>query len=425
MATKGDMTLAINGGTPAVTTPLPPHFPGGVRIGKEEADAVLDVLTTQRLFRYYGPGPGPSKVAEFERAFAEHLGATDALAVTSGTAALQCSLAALAIGPGDEVIVPAYTWIATASAVLAAGAVPIIAEIDESLTLDPVDVERRITPATRAILAVHMRGAPCAMNEFGAIAQRHGLHLLEDVAQACGGSYAGRRLGTLGDVGAFSLQFNKIITSGEGGVVLTDDPTLHRRALQYHDVVGGVRQHLPPEEILPGINCRMSELHGAVALVQLGRLERILADMRQHKAVLEVGIAEILREKGARFRALHDPAGDTAIALIFLMPSAAQAGRVVEALVAEGAPASLLRVPGKVDYHIYADWAPILHQRTWSAAGGPWRWHDGAVRYAPDMCPRTLDILGRAVQLTISPDLTAGQVIEIADAVTKVLHALA
>lgn len=424
MATNRDMTLAINGGTPAVTTPLPPHFPGGVRIGQAETDAVIEVLTTQRLFRYYGPGPGPSRVAAFEQAFAERLGATYALAVTSGTAALQCSLASLAIGPGDEVIVPAYTWIATASAVVAAGAVPIIAEIDESLTLDPEDVERKITPATRAIIAVHMRGAPCAMNELCSISRQHGLHLVEDVAQACGGSYAGQRLGTLEDVGAFSLQFNKIITSGEGGVVLTDDPTRYQRALQFHDVVGGVRMQLPPEEILPGINCRMSELHGAVALVQLGRLERILADMRQHKAVLEVGIAEILRETGARFRVLHDPQGDTAIVLIFLMPSAAQAQRVVEALVAEGAPASLLRAPGKVDYHVYADWAPILHQRTWSAAGGPWRWHDGAVQYAADMCPRTLDILGRAVQLTISPDLTAGQVIEIADAVTKVLHAL-
>ncbi|HEU0116528.1 MAG TPA: aminotransferase class I/II-fold pyridoxal phosphate-dependent enzyme, partial [Thermomicrobiales bacterium] len=213
--------LAIDGGAPAVTTPLPPMFPGGMRIGPEEEEAVLRVLRSKRLYRYYGPTAEPSRVAELEEAFAPVVGVKHAAAVSSGCASLICGLAGLGVGPGDEVIVPAYTWIATASAVMAVGAVPILAEVDESLTLDSADAERKITRHTKAIVPVHMRGAPSAMDEVLAVARRHDLKVLEDVAQADGGSYHGRRLGGIGDVGAFSLQFNKIITCGEGGMVTT------------------------------------------------------------------------------------------------------------------------------------------------------------------------------------------------------------
>jgi len=407
-----------------VTTPLPPMYPGGLRIGREEEEAVLEVLRSKRLFRYYGPSDGPSKVAEFEQAFAAHVGARHAVAVTSGTGALICALAGLEVGPGDEVIVPAYTWIATASAVLAVGAVPVMAEVDESLTLDPEDVARRITPATRAIAAVHMRGAPCAMDELLAVARPHGIAVLEDTAQACGGSYRGKRLGTIGDAGAFSLQYNKIITSGEGGVVVTNDEQIYRRALMYHDVVGGLRNGIPPEEILPGVNYRMSELQGAVALAQLGRLEGLLAAMRQHRATLTSSIADIAEQRGIQLRTCHDPQGDTCIALVFFTRTADQAEFAVKALRAEGVGASLLYRPGNNDYHIYTHWAPIVNRRTWTRRGGPWQWHGGDVSYAPDVCPRTLDLLGRAVHIDVSPDLTGDQVEEIALALTKVVQAL-
>ena len=163
---------------------------------------------------------------QLEQSFSKFMGSRYGMAVTSGTAALMCGLAGLGIGPGDEVIVPAYTWIASASAVVAVGAVPIMAEVDASLTLDPVDVEKKISPYTRAILPVHMRGAACRMDELLKIARAHNLSVLEDTAQANGASYQGRRLGTIGDVGAFSLQFNKIMTSGEGGMLLTNDPDI-------------------------------------------------------------------------------------------------------------------------------------------------------------------------------------------------------
>ncbi len=290
-------TLAIHGGKPAKTNPAPPMYPGGMAIDAEEEQAVLEVIRSKRLFRYYGPEPGPSKVEELENKFAAHLGTQFALAVTSGTAALICGLQAIGVGPGDEVIIPAYTWIASASAVLAVGGVPVLAEVDQSLTLDPGDVEKKISPDTKAILPVHMRGTPCRMDAILEIAGRHGLKVVEDVAQADGASYKNRRLGTWGNVGCFSLQFNKIITSGEGGIVATNDEALWKRALQYHDVIGGLRNGIPPEETLWGINFRMPELLAAVMLVQLRRLDGLLSAMRARKQMLISGIESTAREK--------------------------------------------------------------------------------------------------------------------------------
>jgi len=415
--------LAIDGGAPAVTSPLPQMYPGGMRIGREEEEAVLEVLRSKRLFRYYGPHSDRSWVSELEEAFAAAMGVQHAAAVSSGSAALMCALAGLRVGPGDEVIVPAYTWIASASAVVAMGAVPILAEVDESLTLDPSDVRRKITRFTKAIIPVHMRGAPSQMSELMAIAREHKLPVLEDVAQADGGSYQDQRLGSIGDAGAFSLQFNKIITCGEGGMVTTNDDGILRGVLMYNDVVGGQRNKIPDDEILPGINFRMSELQGAVALVQLGRLDILLKDMRRRNAEIKDGIAGIARQKGVEFRRSNDPEGDTGIALIFFAPTPERATFISQALEAEGVDSFVLYRPDDVDYHVYAHWSPILGQRTWSANGGPWRWHEGTVDYSPDMCPRTLDLLGRAVHLDVSPDLSDQNVAEIVEAVNKVLTA--
>ncbi len=419
-----DQLSAIQGGKPVVSRPIPPMYPGGMRIGAEEEEAVLKVIRNKRLFRYYGPVEGPSVVAELERAFNAYMGSTYGVAVTSCTAALMCGLAGMGIGPGDEVIVPAYTWIASASAVVAAGAVPILAEVDESLTLDPADVERKITPYTRLILPVHMRGASCKMDEIMAIAGRHNLKVLEDTAQATGAMYHGRHLGTIGHAGAFSLQFNKIITSGEGGMLITNDESIHQRVQMYQDVVGGQRNNIPAAEILPGINFRMPELLGAVALVQLERLNQILADMRQRKQMLKEGMAEVANRKGIQFRVLNDPAGEAAIALIFYLPEAEQAHAVTAALKAEGVNAMVLYAPDEVDYHVYPHWAPIMNQRTWSSNGGPWRNHARKVSYTPNMCPRSLDLLSRAVHLDVSPELTNINVEEMVEALNIVLEAM-
>lgn len=416
--------LAIEGGTPAVRSKIPPMYPGGMRIGEEEEQAVLEVMRSQRLFRYYGPQPGPSKVAELEQAFAVAMGTQHALGVTSGSAALICGLAALEIGPGDEVIVPAYTWIASAEAVTAVGGIPVVAEVDESLTLDPADVEARITPRTRAIMPVHMRGAPSRMDKIMEIARRHDLAVIEDTAQADGGSFQGKRLGSIGDVGAFSFQFNKILTSGEGGMLITHSLKLYHRAVMVHDVVGGQRNNIPTDEILPGLNFRMNELQGAIMLVQLRRLEGLLRDMRQRKEMLKGALQDVTRAKGVEFRKLHDPEGDTAIAMVMYAPTAERADAIVKALRAEGVPGSVLYYPDRVDYHIYPHWAPIVNKRTWSPNGGPWRWHEGDVNYSVEQCPRSLDLLSRAVHVDISPDLTSENVEEMAEGFIKVLNAM-
>ena len=416
--------LAIDGGTPAIHTPLPPMYPGGMRIDDEEEAAVLEVLRSKRLFRYYGPNPGPSKVAELEQMFAARMGAAYGLALTSGTAALICGLVGLGIGPGDEVILPAFTWIASASAVVAVGAVPILAEIDDSLTLDPWDIEAKISPYTKAVLPVHMRGLPCKMDELMAVARKHQLKVLEDSAQADGASYKGQRVGSIGDAGAFSLQFNKILTSGEGGMVITSDQVVYERAVMFHDVVGGQRNNIPEERILPGIIFRMPELLGAVALVQLRKHDALLTDMRARKRMIQESISGLAKRKGVTFPTLNDPEGDASVAAIFLMPDAQLAQKAARALDAEGLGTWLFYSPDVSDFHVYAHWSPILNQRAWTSSGGPWKNHPRKVTYSKEMCPHTLNLLSRAVQIDVSPELTNNNVEEVCEALEKVFEAL-
>jgi 8-amino-3,8-dideoxy-alpha-D-manno-octulosonate transaminase len=416
--------LALNGGSPAKQRPDPPMYPGGMSIDEEEEQAVLEVLRSKRLYRYYGPGDTSSKVLELEQAFAAFMGTKYSVAVTSGTAALTSGLHALGIGPGDEVIVPAYTWIASAAAVLTAGAIPIMAEVDESLLLDPADVETKITPYTKAIMPVHMRGAPCRMDELLAIARKHDLKVIEDTAQADGGSYKGKRLGSIGDIGCYSLQFNKIITAGEGGMLVTDEAEIWKRTLMYHDVGGPRMYKIPNEELLIGTNYRMPELLGAVALVQLRRLDGLLDAMRERKRMLKAGMADIVSHKGITFRQIVDPDGDTAIAVIFFVDSPDSAARVASALKAENIGASTLYHPDVLDYHVYAHWVPIMEQRIWSANGGAWRNARRPIEYKKEMCPRTLDLLGRAVHLNVSPLLTNEDVEETIEGINRVLDAL-
>ena len=417
--------LAVHGGAPARQNPDPPMYPGGMAIAEEEEQAVLEVLRSKHLFRYYGPGEAESKASQLEASFAAKKGARHAVAVTSGTASLVCGLHGIGIGPGDEVIVPAYTWIASASSVVAAGGIPVIAEVDETLLLDPADVERKITPYTKAIMPVHMRGAPCRMDGLMAVADAHGLKVIEDVAQANGGSYKGRALGTYGDVGCFSLQFNKIITSGEGGMVVTDDEDVLKRTNMYHDVIGPLRAEYGEEELLCGVNYRMPELLAAVALVQLGRLDGLIEDMRQRKRMLKAGVEDVAGRKGIQFRELADPEGDTAIAMVFFMESAEKAVSVSEALRAENIGAGPLYRPEGIDYHVYAHWVPIMKRRSWTEAGGPWRWAKREIEYRPDMCPRSLDLLGRAVHMNVSPLLTNEDVEETIEGLNRVLEEMA
>jgi len=378
-------------------------FPGGMEVGKEELEALARVIESKNLFRYYGVGEGPDEVLSFEREFAEHMGSKHALCVNAGSSALICALIGAGVGEGDEVIVPAYTWNATPNAVLATRALPVLAEVDESLTLDPADVERRITPRTRAILPVHMRGAPAAMDELVAIAKKHDLVLIEDVCQAAGATYRGRRLGTFGDAGAFSLQFNKIITTGEGGVLITDRYDLLDVALDVHDCANSVRRGVGLPKFA-GYNFRASELTGAMARVQLGRLDGLLELMRANHARLS---AEINGLPGLTLRRANCDEGDAGIALIAFGEDATRAADAVDALNAEGVLATQIYSPAVPDLHVYPFWAPVLAALETAGAD------------APD-CPRTLDLLERTIHVDVSPLCEEQDLDEIAFAFEKV-----
>lgn len=419
---KNTSRIALEGGQPSLPNPSPPMYPGGNILGEQEMDAVLDTIRKKRLFRYYGPTETTSKVEELEKRFAEKMNIRHALAVTSGTAALVTALQALGIGPGAEVIVPAYTWIATAAAVVAVGAIPVVAEVDSSLTLDPTDLTNRLSPYTRAIIPVHMRGVPCRMEKILAFAHDHNLNVIEDTAQATGASYHGQRLGTFGDVGCFSLQFNKIITAGEGGMIITNDEPVFKRAIMYHDVIGGLRNNIPADQVLWGINFRMPELLAAVALAQLEKLDPLLETMRKLKNILQDAILPVVKMKGLEVQDLPDPEGDAAIAFIIFARSPEQAKQISKAICAENVEAFNLYEEEKVDYHVYTHWTPIVNQRSWNEANIPWSMAPRPVDYSPNACPRTLDLLSRAVHIDVNPLYSSADIESVAEAIEKALN---
>jgi 8-amino-3,8-dideoxy-alpha-D-manno-octulosonate transaminase len=424
--TKKD--LAINGGPKAKTTDNLPMFPGGLEIGQEEKKEVLEVLDNKYLFRYYGPKESPSKVKALEDQYAKLVGTKHSLAMNSCTSALISALVAMGVGPGDEVIVPSYTFFATCAAVVAARAIPIVAEVDGSLTMDPVDFERKITTRTKAVIVVHMRGMPAKIDRIVEIARKRGVRVVEDVAQANGGTFRGKPLGSFGDVGCFSLQFHKIITSGEGGVLVTDSDLFYTRAQAYHDVAACWRKDrfAPPEfqgEIFFGVNFRMSELTGAVALAQFRKMDRILSLMRRNKKLIKDRIRDL---KGLEFREVTDEAGDTAICIVFYLPKADQVEAFVQALHAEGVEAGGIYNKGVPDWHMYPHWKMLIEKMMPTEKGCPFNCPmSGPVPdYRPDDCPKTMAWLGRSVHMDIPPQMTERDCEQVAEGIRKVASVL-
>ena len=279
-------------------------------MGQPEIDALSRVIRSGQLFRYRGGEGGWCD--QFEAALARKIGVQHALLTTSGTAALICALAGIGVEPGDEVIVPAYTFMASALACLAAGAIPIIAEIDETLMLDPRDAERKLSRYTRAIMPVHMVGRVCNMAAFLKLGRRHQVDIVEDACQAVGGAYRGRRLCSLGRVGAFSFNFFKNITCGEGGAVMTSDERVYQRGLIYHDGGCAFRAHAGGLQVpfFAGSNFRASELMGAVMFVQLRRLDGILRRLRARQAAM---LAELRKSRRFRIAPSNEVKGDCEI----------------------------------------------------------------------------------------------------------------
>ncbi len=410
--------LALEGGTPV--REKPPRLGRGLSLfGAEERDAAVEVLESRSLFRYYGPNL-LNRVEGFERELCSLLQIPHSVALSSGTAALRAGLAALGIGCGDEVIVPSFTFIATVNAVVTMGAVPVFAEIDYSLGLCPVDSERKISERTAAMIPVHLENQGCAMDELTALAERKGIAVLEDACQAIGSTYKGRALGTIGDLGAFSLQLEKNITSGEGGALVTHDESLLVRAARYSDQGGqfvtsyGVERGAELAEPFAGENLRMTELAGAIAGEQLKRLPGIIDACRTNRRKILDALGDV---DGLELRKSHDPDGDGGSSITWYAPTPEIAQTFVKALRAE-------RIPSAQMYEgrpVYANPA-ILAKRTASGKGGPWNCaeHPTSVTYEMGMCPETEELVARSFIVGVGPSFTPSDCEDVATAVDKV-----
>lgn len=372
--------------------------PGIELVGEEERAEVLEVLDSGFLSRY-GPADDPAfgaKVHRVEEEIARIAGVRHGLALHGGgSAALWIALLSLGVGAGDEVIVPGFTYVASISAIVYTGATPILAEIDDTFDLDPEDVEAKITPRTAAIIVVHMLGGPARLDELKAVADRHGIPLIEDCAQAFGATYHGVGVGGIGTIGTFSFNEFKTITCGDGGGIVTDDQELYERAFAMHD-----QGHAPyrlesryaPRPFL-GMNFRMTELSGAVLLAQLGKLDQITSHLRANKAIVKDMLQEV---PAIGFRTLTDPEGDLATHLVTVLPS-----KEVASNVAAEVGALPLSESG---WHTYSRMTHLLERRTASGKGCPFDCDDPGHThgdYRPGMLPRTDALLERSISIGI------------------------
>ena len=379
----------------------------------------MEVLDAQSLFRYYGPKP-LFKVAAFEKAFSSYLGIQHTIAVSSGTAALRVGLAALGLGPGAEVIVPAVTFIASVGAIVASRARPVFAEVDQYMQLDPADLERCLTRYTKAIMPVHLTGIAADMDPIMDFARHHGLLVIEDAAQSCGSLYKGQHVGSIGDVGCFSFQLEKNITSGEGGAMVTNNAELFRRAAIYSDQGGqfwtfhaGVRDNYGGQPVI-GENLRMAEIPGAILGAQVAKLAPLMERIERN--------THTIREAALQIKGLGvvDAAAERdrhALGVLCYLPTPEAAEHIAKALQAEGVPA------GKVygGQPVYAA-QQILNQ--WMIVDGcPFNctsFFPEPIRYSMGMCPRSEDLLARSVMINTGPFYTEEDLEDIINAVEKV-----
>jgi len=400
-------------------------MPGFEVIGEEEEREILDVLSRKMLFRYefHEQRQGIYKVESFEKEFARYCGARHALAVSSGTAALRVALAALGVGPGDEVITQGFTFVATWESILDAGAIPVFAEIDDTLCLDPTDLAGKITSRTKAILPVHMCGAQARAPEIVELAEGHGIPVLEDTAQSCGGRLKGKSLGTFGKMGTFSFDSVKTLTTGEGGIILTDDESLYIRASEYHDHGHDHNPDLPrglEKRSFIGLNYRMMELQGALGLAQLRKLDHtILANQRKNKARIKEALARI---DEVSFRNVLDADGDTATFVIFFLPTPEKARAFNRVMAEEGVGAVYWY---NNFWHYYEEWEHLLEGKSLLPSGYPFRTPTGEARchFERGVLPKTAELLSRALTIPINIHMEE-QIPRILKAIEKAARAL-
>jgi 8-amino-3,8-dideoxy-alpha-D-manno-octulosonate transaminase len=364
--------------------------PGYELIGQDELDEITNIFANGGVLFRHGFDAlrnGVYKVQSFERAFATRFGAADAVAVSSGTAALRVALAALGIGPGDDVVTQSFTFVATVEAIIESGATPVCTEVDATLNMDPDDLEVRLTARTKAVVAVHMLGTPARLPAIADICRRRGIPLIEDTAWGCGGNLAGRPLGTWGALGTFSFDAAKTMTTGEGGMVISPDPALIARARAWHDHGHENNPALPRWEDSrsgSGFNYRMSELQGAVGLAQLRKLDDVVAGQRRTRDAIWQSIRDL---PGVTPRSVPEGSEETADALVFFVENREAALRCRASLVAAGLGTKIL--PEAHTWHFAGTWS---HMPQLARAHGG----DLAASF-----PRSSALLSRAVSLPI------------------------
>ena len=387
---------------------------GAELIGKEEIKEIMDVLETGILMRYGfdKERKGIFKVREFEEAFAGYCQASYALGVTSGSSALKVALTAMDIGPGDEVLVPAFTFLATYEAVMEVGAIPVMVDIDDTLNLDPQEIEKKKSPYTKAVIPVHMCGSAANIDRIMEVARKNKLLVLEDNAQGCGASFKGKKLGSFGDMGIFSFDYVKTVTTGEGGMVITNNIDLYHRAEWYHDHGHDhnpkVSRALEGRTIL-GFNYRMNELQGALGLAQLRKLDHIVAEQQKNKKVIKDALAPL---PGVKFRTLPDPAGDSATFLAFNLPDENLAQRFQNMLSAEGVDTVCYK---RNLWHYVPNWEHFLARSTANSKKYPFTdpTYKGKVQYSRESIPHAEDILGRTLVMGISVKMSPEKINQI------------
>lgn len=362
-------------------------------MGNKELKALKRVIDSGHFFRYGGP-----EVEAAEKEWAEKIGVPHATLVTSGTAALITGLQALGIGPGQSVLLPGYTFISTALAVTAVGAIPLYVEVDESLTMDPDDLRKKLRAHTGCIMPVHMQGMPCDLTPILALAAEKGIPVLEDCCQADGGSYRGHRLGSLGELGAFSFNQFKIISCGEGGACVTRDPALAERLYMAQDGSCSVWPETGDmsQAFFCGGNFRFNELNAAMLRVQIERLDKILKRLRKKRASL---MESLPLPEDCRFVPSHDEEGQCGVCLLIQAPTAARAAEVEADLAAAG---HKVHRPINSGRHVYKAWDVVNSRRGgvnphWDAFRHPKNARI-ATNYGKTM-KRTDDLLARTILL--------------------------
>ena len=384
-------------------------MPGFELIGKEEFAEIKHLFDESKiLFRHSFDHLRDNiyKVKDFEEAFADRMKVSHALGVTSGTAALRVALAALDIAEGDEVITQSFTFVATAEAIIESRAMPVITEIDKTLNMDPVDLEKKITGKTKAIIVVHMLGVPTRLKEIKEIADKHNIPLIEDTAWGCGGYYNDIPLGTYGDMGTYSFDFAKTMTTGEGGMVVFKDKKLFDKAAAWHDHGHENNPDLPRWEdsrSSSGFNYRMNEMQGAVGLAQLKKLDYVVSEQRKNADLIKESISDLAIE----MRATPEGSFETADALVFFVDSNQTARRCRDALLKAGLGTKIL--PEAITWHFAGTWnhMPELVNRNG--------------KDLTDAFPISLELLNRSVSLPIAINMVDNFPKKIRDALISVI----